>query len=300
MTWLIFAFAAPVLWAISTHIDKYVVDRYVPRGGGVAVLVVFTSAIGLLVAPAVWLLVPGSLALPSRAIMLIVASGALSMAAMFFYLGALQNEEASVVVPWFQLIPLFGAVLGYGLLGEALTPRQLFGGAAIVAGAGLLSLNTGRHSGTFKPRLAMLMLASAFMLALSTVILKLFAVHDEFWSTTAWTGVGQAAFGMLLLLRAPTRRQLKTVLHDSARTVLTVNEAINLAGSLTQRYALVLAPLSLVQAISGTGPLFVFLLGIGLSLIRPSRGHEDLSVANLLQRAAAALLVALGVGFANQ
>ena len=28
MAWLFFAFSGPVLWAISTHFDKYLVERY--------------------------------------------------------------------------------------------------------------------------------------------------------------------------------------------------------------------------------------------------------------------------------
>ena len=28
MSWLFFAFSGPVLWAISTHLDKYLVERF--------------------------------------------------------------------------------------------------------------------------------------------------------------------------------------------------------------------------------------------------------------------------------
>jgi hypothetical protein len=28
MSWLAFAFSGPILWAISTHIDKYLVEKY--------------------------------------------------------------------------------------------------------------------------------------------------------------------------------------------------------------------------------------------------------------------------------
>jgi hypothetical protein len=51
----------------------------------------------------------------------------------------------------------------------------------------------------------------------------------------------------------------------------------------------------LVQAISSTTTLFVFFFGIILSVFFPSLGREDLSLGNLLQKGAAAALVAVGI-----
>ena len=57
-------------------------------------------------------------------IALIVLSGVLYMGAMLFYLRALQSDEASVVAPFFQTVPLFGYVLAYFVLGERLSSRR--------------------------------------------------------------------------------------------------------------------------------------------------------------------------------
>ena len=40
--WLLFAFSGPVLWALSTHLDKYLVERYFRRTS-MAVLVIITA-----------------------------------------------------------------------------------------------------------------------------------------------------------------------------------------------------------------------------------------------------------------
>ena len=55
------------------------------------------------------------------------------------------------------------------------------------------------------------------------------------------------------------------------------------------------APLSIVQAIGSTTTVFVFAIGIVLSLFFPKLGREDLSSRELVQKAAAAGLVAVGV-----
>jgi hypothetical protein len=57
MSWLIYAFSGPVMWALSTHIDKYLIERFF-KHGSVAVLMVFTALAGLLVLPFVWFFRP--------------------------------------------------------------------------------------------------------------------------------------------------------------------------------------------------------------------------------------------------
>ena len=65
------------------------------------------------------------------------------MTAMYFYLQALQTEEASVVAPFFQAGPLFAYALAWLVLGETLSRLQLLGGSLIVAGGLLLSIRPG-------------------------------------------------------------------------------------------------------------------------------------------------------------
>ena len=297
MLWLLFAFAAPMLWAASTHIDKFLVDSYFARGSVVGLLL-YTSATGLLLAAAILVLRPNSWDLPLQSVSLMTASGVLTMVAMLFYLGALQTEPASSVVPWFQTAPLFGYALGYLILHETLSPHQIVGGGAIIAGAIGLSLNDDAAHRNLKVRLAVMMLICAFFIALSTAIFKLFAIEDEFWTTTAWTSVGQALFGLTLLVHPPSRRQVREMLGASTRRIAVVNafnEVINLGGALAQRYALLLAPLSLVQAIGSTGPVFVFVFGLVLSFIRPQLRSAELSSSSLLRKAAAILVITTGV-----
>lgn len=297
MPWLGFAFLGPVLWAISTHLDKYLVERFF-KTTGVAGLLVFTSLIGLLSLPLIAFYQSGLASLPVASALVIMLAGGLYMAAMFFYLQALQAEEASVVAPFYQAAPLFGFALGYIVLGEALSHRQLVGGAAIVGGALIDSLRFDAGSSHFKVRTAALMLACAFALAVSALVFKIFAIRDEFWITTFWTYAGQAIFGFGLLAVPAWRREFFTVLRANTGAVLSinaVNEIINLIGSLAARYALLLAPLSLVQAVGSTTSIFVFLFGVLLSSFLPGVMRETMAPVALTQKAAAAVLVAIGV-----
>jgi uncharacterized membrane protein len=297
MTWLLFAFTGPVLWAVSTHLDKYLVERYF-KNSDVAALLVFTALIGLITLPVIWTFRPDVLAMALADVLLVALSGILYMGAMYFYLGALQNEEASVVAPFWQASPLFGYVLAYVFLGETLSVRQMLGGLMIVAGAALISIRPGAGAGQFKARLVVRMLACALALAFATLIFKAFAIEDAFWPTTFWTFAGEAAFGAALLAMPGFRRAFMAVLKSNTRALLAINasnEMINLGGGLGSRYALTLAPMSLVQAVNSTTTLFVFLIGIALTLLAPSLGREDLSARNLTQKAISTALVVAGL-----
>ena len=78
-------------------------------------------------------------------------------------------------------------------------------------------------------------------------------------------------------------------------TINASNELINLGGGLGARYALTLAPLGLVQAITSTSTLFVFLFGIVLSIFCPALGREDLSGKELAKKGFSAVLIVVGV-----
>jgi uncharacterized membrane protein len=296
MNWLILAFSGPVLWAASTHMDKYLVERYF-KHSDVAALLIFTALIGLVMLPFILYFQPAVLTLPWKDMLVVAFSGVLYMAATYFYLQALQAEEASVVAPFFQAGPLFAYALAYLVLGETLTHVQLLGGGLILSGGLLLSVQHGGRR-RFRLRLAVLMLTAAFIMAVSSVIFKVFAIRDEFWTTTFWTYLGEALFGFGLLALPGTRRQFAALLRTNTGAVLsinTVNELINLGGILSMRYAVLLAPLSLVQAVGSTTTLFVFVFGVLLTLFFPKLGREDLSPGNLLRKGGAAVLIVGGV-----
>jgi uncharacterized membrane protein len=302
MSWLFFAFSGPVLWAISVHLDKYLVERFF-KESNVAVLLVFTALVGVLLLPFIWYYEPNVTSPSAGSIALIILAGIFYMTAMLLYLQALQSEEASVVAPFFQAGPLFGYVLAYFVLGETLSPRQMAGGALIIIGALIVSIRFGQSMKMFKARLALLMLACGFIMALSSLIFKVFAIRVEFWTTTFWMFFGEGIFGLGLLMIPAYRKQFIALVRANTAALLSINasnELINLGGGLGSRYALLFAPLSIVQAIGSTTTLFVFAFGIVLSVFFPGFGRENLSGRELAQKGMAAIIVAIGVALVTR
>ncbi|HTS39804.1 MAG TPA: DMT family transporter [Xanthobacteraceae bacterium] len=297
MSWLVFALCGPVLWATSTHLDKYLVERYF-KDTDVVVLLLFTALMGLALMPLIATFEPGVFRRDALSIALMSLSGILYMGAIVFYLRALQGHEASVVAPFFQSSPLFGYALAYFILGEKLTGTQLAGGALIVFGVLFVSIGFGPKRERFRWRLAALMIACGFVLSLSTLIFKAFALRDEFWATTFWMFAGEAVFGACFLSIGTYRGQFFKLLRSNGSALLAINasnELINVGGGLSNRYALLFAPLSIVQAIGSTTTLFVFAIGVMVTLLFPKLSREDLSAREFVSKGIAAVLVAAGV-----
>ena len=142
------------------------------------------------------------------------------------------------------------------------------------------------------------MLGATFVLALSSVLFKFFAIDDRFWTTTFWTFVGEGLFGAAILAMPSRRRQFLALFRRNPGAVLGVNganELLNLGAGLGVRYASLLAPVALVSAISSTSTFFVFLFGVLLTRFLPRYGREDLSARNLIQKGLGAALIMAGV-----
>src|SRR3954470_9512291 len=222
--WLLFAFSGPVLWALSVHLDKYLVERFFKQTN-VAVLLVFTAWIGVLLMPVIAFYHPHVLDLPRESIALMMLSGLLYMGAMCFYLQALQTEDATVVAPFFQASPVFAYALAYVVLGERLSDLQLLGGFLIICGALLISIRLHSPRGAFKLRLVALMLVCAFALSISSLIFKMYALEDEFWTTTFWMLAGEAIFGAGLLAIRSNRQQFAKLMRENTGALLAINGA---------------------------------------------------------------------------
>ncbi len=293
--WIGLAFCGPVLWAISTHIDKYLVERFF-KTTGVGTLLIFTSLIGLLGLPIIAVFVD-VFAIGITGVIVTSVTGLLYMVAMFFYLRALQQEEATTIAPLFQTSTLFTYAIAYFVLHETLTLPRIAGGLLVMASALVISYDPGRRH-KFKLSVVALILACTATLAVSSVVFKFFAIKDAFWPVTFWNFAGNAVFGAAMMCAPNTRRQFFGMFRRHPGAVIGINaanELINLGGGLAARWASLLGPVSLVSAIGGTTSFFVFVFGVVLSLFFPKLGREDLSRGSLVQKGITVALIVVGV-----
>jgi drug/metabolite transporter (DMT)-like permease len=301
MNWFFIALVAPIFHAIANHVDKHIISSYF-KGVSVGSLVIFSSIFALIILPIIYLVSPDVFSISFLIILALIINGALGLGYVIFYLYALFDEEASIVAPFFQLIPVFGFILGYLFLGEILTSKQAIAALAIVIGAFILSLdiNSGLKP---KKKLIYLMFSSSLLFALNNVIFKYFAIDTGFSISLFWTMVGQVILGIFLYIFIKSYRvSFKEVIKENSNKVLglnILNGFIIIVGDLASFYALLFAPVALVFAVSGFQPLFVFIFGLVITLFFPRFGKESLEKRILLQKMVGILIIIVGSIYLN-
>ncbi len=297
MSWFFIAMCAPLLLACANHNDKFLLSRYV-KDKTIGAIVIFSSLFSGVALFIVLLIHPDVYEVSLVQGFALVATGMLSVFAAVCYLHALHIDEASFVTPLYQTGPIFAYFLGYFILGETPTLAQGLGSSVIVVGALALSLEFGRRGIRFKRNVVALMLAASFLSAINGVIFKLIAVEKGFWLSLFWGFLGQMTAGLTLLVCASSYRrdflglfkQQKVAgigLIALSRTLFSVSEAVTL-------YATLLAPVGLVLVVSSFQPLFVFILGILLTLLVPRVATESLDRRKMLQKGVGIGLMLVG------
>ena len=206
--------------------------------------------------------------------------GMLYVLYLFPYLIALNIEESSRVIPIFQTIPVFGAILAFIVLGEVLTIEQIIAGLLIILGA--IGISTRFSSNSFKlnKKVLFLMLLASLMVALSAVAFKFVAISTDFFTTLFWQQVGFVVFGLILfIIKKEYRKQFIQVFILNSKKIIGLNvfnEIINIVALIIFNYATLLAPMGLVWVINGFQPLFIFILGVIITLFFPKFGKESI------------------------
>lgn len=305
MTWFIIALIAPLIWSIINHADKYLISKYF-KGGGVGALMIFVGIISLPLSLAILFLYPDILSITNSEIFILIASGMIYNLAVLFYLYALEEEDASLVIPFWQLSPVFAYFLGIMILGEKLTSVQLIGSLITLFGAMILSIEFGEDSKMkLRKRAVGFMILSSVCIALENVIFKKASIDDSFfWTSIFWNQIGMLIFAIICFLYKPYRKSFFKTLDENGVTITSLNifEQIGeTIGIIINYSALLLAPAALITLVTYSAqPLFVFVLGIILTLLFPKFVKENLSKKHLIIKFVSIVIMIIGVYFVTK
>ena len=298
MTWYLFAFLPPLLWAMSNHIDKYLLSKYL-KNSNTSVLAMFAGLVGFLFSLFVLIIAPENLLEISLLnAIIIILNGALLIVSFIPYYYALNTEDASAVAPLYQTIPIFSFVLGFLVLGESISTIQIIAGLFIIAGSVLISLDAAHSGFKVKMKVLLLMLLSSLLLAIHFVVFKVIALEESFWVTVFWEYIGASSVAVYMLLFAPeNRRQFIAMLKTNSAGIITLsvfNEVINISAKLLANYATLLVPVVVVNLANGLQPLFIFLIGVILTFFLPHIGTEGMTKRHIIQRTIAIAVLFIG------
>ena len=296
MSWFFIALFAPFLLACANHNDKFLLSKF--KGGKIGSIVIFSSLFSVVAIAIVNFIEPEVYDVSFLRAVALAATGMLGVLAVLCYLYALDTDEASFVTPFYQTVPIFAYFLGYFILGETITLVQGFGSCVIIVGALALSFEFGRRGLSFKRKVVALMLMASFLNAIDGVIFKLIALDTGFWPSLFWGFVGQVIAGLLFLACVPPyRRNFFDVIKQRQVAVLgliSLSETLFTVGEAVTLYATLLAPVALVLLVNSFQPLFVFMLGLLLTLFFPGVTRESLGRTKLLQKGLGIRLMLVG------
>ncbi len=298
MSWFFIAIVGPFLYALTNHIDKILLERYFKQSG-VGTLILFSSLLSVLALPFLLYIDPTVLDISLFNIFVLAILGVLNVLVLWFYLLALMNEEASVAVIFYQLVPVFGLVLGYFILDEVLSQTQLIAMAIIILGTTIISFEVNSDNKfTLRRQTILYMTVASFCWALSSVIFKSVALEENVWRTLFWEHLMMVIVGILVFMFARSYRQnFLLALRENSKSILSLNvlnESLYMLGNIAFSFAYLLAPIALVLLTQSFQPFFVLVIGIILTLFFPRISVEKIEAKHLWQKVIAICITGIG------
>lgn len=297
MTWILIAAAAPLLYAIANHTDKYLIERYF-KGGEVGSFIIFSSVFSILILPFIAFFRPEVLSFGITNSLILLGNGCLIVFSLILYFYALGEDEASVVIPFYQTIPIFSYILAFFILHEKLNLIQIIASLAIITGAFILSFRLEDGVYKFRKKVVIYMLTASLLYAINGVIFKMVAVDAGFWASTFWEQSGKVILGILIFIFIRSyREQFIHVLKMNKASILSLNlmnESVTLSADLLLAFASLLAPIALVMTMNSFQPFFVLVIGIIMAILFPRHFKESLSKKHLIQKILAIALIIAG------
>ena len=200
MTWFFIALIGPFMYALTNHIDKILLEKYF-KNNGVGTIILFSSIFSVVVLPFLFFIDKTVLDVGGLQIIVLLIVGILGALVLWCYLLALKNEEVSVAIVFYQLMPVFGYILSYFILGETLTKLQIVAMVIVILGTAIISFEIDAEN-KFKLRRKTIlpMLAAAFFWALGGVLFKLVALEENVWRSFFWENVGLLIVGIFIFI----------------------------------------------------------------------------------------------------
>jgi drug/metabolite transporter (DMT)-like permease len=298
MYWFFIALAAPILWALVNIFDQYLVAKYSVGERTSGGLVLFGSFIGIIIAFLIGIFTANILQIPITDKLLLLAVGGITIAWVVLYLFALEIEDVSFVVPWFLTVPIYGFLLGYIILGETLTYRQLIGSFIILCGIFFTFIDFSSEKRKLKWKAGFYMAIACFLIAVAGVIFKYVAISNNFWISSFWEYVGFGLFGVMVYLFIPKyRNEFIAMIKTGGRKIIMINvlvETLTILGNLFNNFALLLAPVIMVYLVGSFQPVILLIFTVLITIFFPKIIIENISKNVLIPKIIAISITVMG------
>ena len=290
---------ASFLWALTNHIDKFMINGVDESGSSLKTLLVFSTLIAGAIFTPIWLIVSNfSVSINTLSLVCIFLSSIVYILATYFYFIALNNNDASIVVVMFQLIPVFSYILALIFFKENLTIQQIIGSIIIILSAIIISFDFKGSNKKNKFKALLLMSLSSLMYAVYFILFDISIRNSSYNSCAFWFQVSFLLIGIVLICIKSYRSVFIKAIKANGKKYFSLNitnEALNLIANLLVNFANLTIPIALANILNGFQGAFVFILGvIGVKFL-PKYFKEDLSKKIVLQKMSCITLSVIGL-----
>jgi uncharacterized membrane protein len=245
-----------------------------------------------------YLIDPSVLEISQDDFLILIITAMLDIVLLWSYLKAMQNDDSSNVIVFYQLVPVFGIVSGWFFLGEVISDSQLIAMMVVMLGTGIVSFEEVGGKFRFKTRTVVYMLIACTCWAAELAIFKVVAIEENVWRALFWKHIILAILGVAMYLFVPKYRAsfLAAVRRNSVPIFSAnfLNEALYMLGTISYGVAVMSAPVALVLLTETFQSIFVFLLAIFLARFIPKLATEKVERRHLLRKVFAICVTGLG------
>ena len=298
MTWFFIALIGPFMYALTNHIDKILLEKYF-KNNGVGTIILFSSIFSVVVLPFLFFIDKTVLDVGGLQIIVLLIVGILGALVLWCYLLALKNEEVSVAIVFYQLMPVFGYILSYFILGETLSKLQIVAMVIVILGTAIISFEIDAEN-KFKLRRKTIlpMLAASFFWALGGVLFKLVALEENVWRSFFWENVGLLVVGIIIFIFIRSyRKNFLLAMRNNSKKILSLNalnESFYILGNFAFAYAYMLAPIALVLLTDSFQSVFALMIGVFLTVFFPKISTEKIQAKHIWPKIIAICITGIG------
>ncbi|MBI2410675.1 MAG: EamA family transporter [Candidatus Kerfeldbacteria bacterium] len=200
MHWIFLSLLAPLFWAGSNFIDKYILGKY---SKGIFDFMFFSTITSWLLFGLLFIFI----GIPTLTIYswIPILTGVMLIYSYGFYGKALEQGDTSTLVITFKLIPVLTVILAFLFLGQTLSSHQVLGFIIVFVGALLISLEKSKK--IFFKGFGMICIA-ILLWSVMTLFIDYGLTKISFWNYFLLDTLGSALAGPLLLLVPSMRKQI--------------------------------------------------------------------------------------------
>ncbi len=294
MNWVFLALGSALAFAVVSALDKILIQRFVTNPRAFIVLVgLIQFGLAAIVLPFAKF---SGYGLDTALISCL--SGFLAGIYLVLMFWVMRMQDVSRVVPITSTHPIFVAILAQVFLGEIISVLAWAGIVVTVGGAALMSFGpTTRRSERGQSQWVpfALLMVSSLAFGLSQYLTKVVADDIDVWSMFVWRGVGLGTACVGIMVHRSMFPDLVRAIRDPVAISLAVftEGLLVLVAVILQLLAIYSGPVSLAVTVMAIRPLFVFILGILLSL-GASRVLDEPLEGRILATKMAAIAMTVG------